>query len=311
MLPVFLFVAIAGAFSATARAAGPPEIRLVGVAEGLPSARITALTATPDGDFWVGTGDAGLFLFSPSKGILKRYRTADGLSSDEVTSVALFQGKVWAGTSAGLSVLEGKSWKTVEKADIVVLKNVRLQAAPDGKSLWACAVDITGGIARFDGKSWKFMGGQGRGLFNDVQGFAFVPEGVVMVGGQGNAYLHKGDDVTVLDKGYPQAHGFAAGVRDGKPVAATAAGLYELERGEWRPVPLPEGFEGKPVFSVASRGEVVYAGARSGLLRSAGNETRAIREANGVPVARVTSLAVSNDIVAAGTSNGLLLVRGW
>ena len=42
------------------------------------------------------------------------------------------------------------------------------------------------------------MGGEGRGLFNDVQGFAFLPGEVLMGSGSGAVYLRKGADVQAL-----------------------------------------------------------------------------------------------------------------
>jgi len=300
---------VAGCLLYAAVATGADELRVLTTANGLPSNWVTALAAAPDGKLWIGTGDAGLYAIDPATGKGKGYRAADGLSSDAVVSIAFFGGKVYAGTATALSVFDGSAWETIGKIESVTMRNVRLAASPDGKQLWACSVYLAGGTVRFDGTAWKFMGGEGRGLFNGVQGFAFLPEGVLLGDGSGAAYLHTGTDVRFLPEGIPPVNVFAAVAHKGKGLLGTSLGLFEYDR-RWNPVRFPAGFGESPVFALAAEGERWVAGTANGLVISDSGSLKTVGTVDGLPAARVTSVAIGPDYLAAGTARGLVLVRG-
>ncbi len=287
------------------------EIRVLTAANGLPSGWVTALAPAPGGKLWVGTGNAGVYLLDPVTLAGKAYRSADGLSSDAVVSIAPFGGKVYVGTAAGLSVFDGEKWSTIGKIENVTMRNVRLAASPDGKELWACSVYLAGGTVRFDGAAWKFMGGEGRGLFNDVQGFAFLPGEVLMGSGSGTVYLRKGADVQPLTGGLPPSNVFAVGTLGAKWLAGTSKGLFQFE-GKWTPVALPAGFAGGPVFAIVSVEGAAIVGTDAGLARlDAAGRPRVLTSADGLPSGRITAVAVTDGVVAAGSAGGLALVRRW
>jgi len=290
--------------------AGAADVRVFTTADGLPSNWVTALASAPDGKLWVGTGNGGVYLLDPATGKGKGYRASDGLASDEVTSIALFGEKVYVGTASGLSVLDGGKWSTTSKIGNVTMRNVRLAASGNGNTLWACSVYLAGGTVRFDGKNWEFMGGKGRGLFNDIQGFAFPPDGVVMGSGSGVPYLHTGGDVKVLSEGLPPSNIFAVAA-DGKALyLVSSRGLFTYE-GTWKEVRLPAGFAGSPVFSIAARGGEVVAGSEKGLVRITSGNPRTLTSGTGLPASRVTAVAFTGNLVAAGTARGLALVGKW
>lgn len=292
-------------------AAGAADVRVLTAADGLPSSWVTAVAGAPGGKLWVGTGDAGVYLLDPATRAGKGYRASDGLSSDAVVSIAAFRGKVYVGTSAGLSVLDGDKWSTIAKVENVTMRNVRLAASADGKELWACSVYLAGGTVRFDGAEWKFMGGQGRGLFNDVQGFAFLPGEVLMGLGSGAVYLRRGPDVQLVAGGLPPSNVFAVGTLGTKWIAGTSRGLFQFD-GKWTPVALPAGFAGSAVFAIASTEGAAVAGTDAGLARVAGaGGARVLTASDGLPSGRITSVAVTGGVVAAGTTGGLAIVRGW
>ncbi len=292
-------------------AAGAAEVQVVTAADGLPSSWVTALAAAPDGRLWVGTGNAGVFVLDPASGRGKGYRAADGLSSDAVVSIALLGGSVYVGTSAGLSVFDRKKWSTISKVENVAMRNVRVAASPDGKELWACSVYVAGGVVRFDGKEWKFMGGQGRGLFNDVQGFAFLPDGVLMAASSSVPYLHKGADVVPTGKGLPAVNTLSVGLWKGQAYLGTSGGLFALDQGVWREVPVPQEVRGLPVFCTASDGESLLAGTAGGLVKISGGGSKVLSSRDGLPGSRVLAVAAGRGYVAAGTASGLAFVRGW
>lgn len=287
------------------------DVRLLTTADGLPSNWITALAPAPEGRLWVGTGDAGLFLWEPGRGVVRGYRASDGLPSDEVVSVAVYAGKVHAGTATGLAVLSGDRWEATGQIQNVTLRNVRLWVSPDGKELWACSVYLAGGLLRFDGRDWAFMGGEGRGLFNDVQGLAFGSSGVLLGTGAGAAYLKKGAEVVSLTEGLPPVNIFTAGALGENFLLGTNRGLWEHAGSGWREVSLPEGFAKRPVFALAVRGAEWIAGAAAGLAAGGAGEPRVLTEAAGVPLRRVMAVATTADAVYGATAGGLLQVRKW
>lgn len=61
------------------------------------------ITEVKNGDIWVGTEDRGILVFKDSK-ITKRYKTADGLLSNNITCLSVDkEGNVFIGTSSGLN----------------------------------------------------------------------------------------------------------------------------------------------------------------------------------------------------------------
>jgi ligand-binding sensor domain-containing protein len=304
------FAALAAALALSGAVAHAAEVRTFVKGAGLPSSWVTALFAEPGGKLWVGTGNAGVYLLDPATGTGKGYTVSDGLASDEVTSIARFQEKVYVGTSGGLSVLQDGRWSTIAEARGVSLRNARLAASPDGEELWASAVILAGGTVRFDGKEWKFMGGEGRGLFNDVQGFAFLPDGVLMGSGSGVPYLRKGTDIAPAGEGLPPVNILSAVAWKGKAYLGTNRGLFVLD-GRWREVVLPQGFSGIPVFCLAAAGDSLLAGTAAGLVKVAGDGARILGASDGLPASRVLSVAAGTGYVAAGTANGLGIIREW
>lgn len=286
------------------------EIRVVTTSEGLPSNWVTALAPAPGGRLWVGTGNAGVIQLDPATGTGKRYRASDGLASDEVSSIALFRGKVYVGTSAGLSVFDGSKWETIPKVQNVTMRNVRLAASPDGQELWACAVYLAGGTARFDGTEWKFMGGGGKGLFNDIQGFAFLSDGVVLGAGSGIAYLLNGPDVEVISGGLPPGNIFAVAARQGRLLLGSSRGLFEYD-GKWREIPMPRRVAGAPVFSIAVRDGKTIAGSDLGLLLLENGNVKHMGMSDGLPARKITAAAFTDGMIAAGTARGLALIKNW
>jgi len=303
-------LALAAWVCLSALRAGAADVKVYTSVNGLPSDWVTALAVAQDGKVWAGTGNAGVALLDPETGRVSAYRAKDGLPSDEVTSIALFSGKVYVGTADGIGIFDGSRWETIRKSGTVTFRNVRLAASPDGKERWASSVYLSGGTVRFDGKEWKFMGGEGRGLFNEIEGFAFLPEGVLMGSGQGTAYLHKGIDVIPMTDGLPPTNIFSVAAWKGNAVAGTAAGLFERSAGKWVPVALPAGMAGKPVFALSVRDGVLAVGSQEGVvLLGGGKSPLAFTQADGLPPGKVTAIAAGDGFVAAGTARGLAVIK--
>ncbi len=75
--------------------------------EALKTGRAAELVPLPDGRFLVATSRAGLFLVDPTRGIVRRWWTGNGLMSDAVRDVAIgADGTWWIATDAGLQAVD-------------------------------------------------------------------------------------------------------------------------------------------------------------------------------------------------------------
>lgn len=278
---------------------------------GLPSDWITCLAADQDG-VWAGTGNAGLALVSPSGKVARTVRASRGLPSDAVKSIAAFRGKLYVGTDAGLAVADGGSWEILKQVEQTDLKNVHLRADPGGKALWAGAVNLAGGLLRFDGSRWEFMGGKNRGLLNNVQAFAFRDDavwlgtstsGVCRLAGEAFGQFRTAD-------GLPSANVLALETFGGAVWAGTSAGAARYEDGRWTPFAGAAGFPLKAVFCAAASPTVIYFGGRGGLVRYRAGRFEPFAP-EGIQLGDVNALLWAEGTLYAGTSRGLFLVKGW
>lgn len=290
------------------------KAKVMGAAEGVASSWLTAVTPAGDGSFWVGTGDMGLFRLDPNGVVKDSYKArANGLASNEVTSLAVYGGRLYAGTSAGLSILDDGKWSTLSSAADRSMRNVRVAASPDGKELWAASMTLDGGVVRFDGASWAFMGGEGRGLFNDVNSFAFDASGAVIMGSQlGAVYVRKGVDVTSLQAELPSSAVYAVAERGGSIYAGTGKGLFVWRGDRWYEMEVPAPFVGRPVYSLVRSELDIVAGSLAGVLVLDGKGvTRSAFEGTQVVPGMVRAVAVSGNALAAAAEKGVLVVTGW
>ena len=230
-----------------------------------------------------------------------------------VKSLALFQGRVHAGTSEGIAVEAGDDrWDIVRRAGPLEMRNVVLAAAPDGKALWAAAAHLKGGLVRFDGTAWKFMGGEGRGLFNDVSCFAFLDGDTILGTSFGAVYRWTGTGVGAWQEGLPAANIIALAERGGAVYAGTSRGLYVFRGDRWASAQVPGGFEGVPVFAMARSEADLFVGGLKGLyLLDRRGQVRAISGTDGFPSGPVTALAESGGRIFAATEHGVAVVTGW
>ena len=108
---------------------------------GLPSDRITALAALPDGSLLLGT-DRGLALFA--EGAV----TPAAAIAAPVTAIALIDGAAWVATAgAGVFVQQGEGWAPVTLADGLPAATITAIAATDS-AVWLGGA--SGGLVAFD-----------------------------------------------------------------------------------------------------------------------------------------------------------------
>jgi len=261
---------------------------------------------------YLAMAEKGLYAYDIASATVRRYGGGDGLPSDDVRSIALFDGKVYAGASEGIGIQDGERWSQVTETKEFRFRSVVVAASPDGVELWACARYLAGGTFRFDGKEWRFMGGQGMGLFNDVSSFAFFPGGVLLGSSSGAVYEMKGKEVTVLSRGFPAAGVNAVGERGGTYYVGTNRGLYVWRGTGWGNTQVPEPFSRSAVFSVLRVESDLFVGGMSGLLLlDRKGAARFLSGKDGFPEGPVTALAASGKTLYAATDKGVLAVEGW
>ena len=286
-------------------------VRVAGLGQGIPEAPISSLLVS-ENRLYVGTRGMGLFLHDLKGGQTRRITRSDGLPSDDVTSLAKFRGKVYVGTSEGIGVAEGTAWSVLREGGNVRLNNTFLSVSPDGGELWAGAVYLTGGTVRFDGKDWAFIGGEGRGLFNTINSFAFFPGGVILGVQSGAVYVRKGDVIEALGKGFPQANVFAVAERGGTIYAGTSKGLFVWRGDRWEKAIVPEPIADAAVYAFVRSGADLFVGGRSGLLLLDRNgNTRILSGERGIPAGAVTALTEEGGTIYAATEQGVAMIREW
>lgn len=294
-----------------ASASGAPSARLLKAGRDLPEGQVTALAAL-GGKLFVGTAGQGIAEVELSSGNMVRHTVAKGLPSDSITSLAFFQGRLYAGTSAGIASLDGEQWSALTTAGGLPMRNVVLAASPDGKQLWATSVFLAGGTVMFDGKDWKFMGGEGRGLFNDIVAFGFQDDTVLMGSSQGAVYVRKGNDIQSLREKFPPANVFSLASRGGSIYIGTNLGLYVWRGQEWEHYDLPPPIGNSAVFSTLKVERDIIAGTVQGLALIDGEgNVRILSALEGFPAGAVKSVAVSEGGLFASTDQGVVLVKDW
>lgn len=287
------------------------EVVAVVRAEGLPSDWITCLAAGGD-TLWAGTGDAGVAALSPAGRVERTFGAGGGIPSARAISVAVFGGKVFLGTDKGIGIYDGRSWESLGSVARVNLGNAFLRAEPGGGALWAGAVNLAGGLLRYDGTRWSFMGGKNRGLLNHVQAFAFTDGEAWLGSSTSGIYRLSGDafDQFRAGSGLPSANTICLETFRGALWAGTSAGAARRENGRFVPYTRGGGFPLKAVFCMAASPEALYLGGREGLVRyRAGRFETFVRE--GVSLGRVNALLWRDGTLYAGTGRGLFLIRGW
>ncbi|GAB4247208.1 MAG: hypothetical protein OHK0028_24530 [Deltaproteobacteria bacterium] len=291
--------------------ASASDVRMMGPRQGIPEGPISSLLVSGDRLF-VGTRGMGLFVHELRSGQTRRVTRGEGLPSDDIVSIASFRGKVYAATSAGIGVWDGDSWSALRQAGNVRLNNAVLAVSPGGGELWAGAVHLSGGTVRFDGKDWVFAGGEGRGLLNNVDSFAFRPGEVILGVQSGAVYVRKGNAIEAVGGGFPQANVFAVAERGGTIYAGTSAGLYLFRGTIWEKAIVPEAVAGAAVYAFVRSGADLFVGGSKGLLLLDRNgNARVLSGGAGFPPGAVTALAEGGGAVYAATERGVAVVRDW
>ncbi len=213
---------------------------------------LESLAQDHQGQTWVATEDQGVWRFDPSSPAGQQwtqFTQKDGLGSDDVYALLVDgRNRVWAGTLNGVSVYDGKTWKTYGPVEGLGGSRVfALASCPTSGDVW---IATEGGLTRYSlkGDRWQQYS-RLDGLPSDAaQCLAFSKTGDLYVG--------------------TQADGIAM---------ASAGNNYKTWRVVHGPASLPEtaGGAGLPTSLInclyVAHDGTVYAGTTTGLARSSDN----------------------------------------
>jgi hypothetical protein len=197
------------------------------------------------------------------------FRPGKGFRGASVTGWADFGGKTYAGTESALNVREGGNWVSLDRFRQVQHANELLYT--DGKSLFAIARVMFGGVLRFDGANWTIVDrGAGTGIMNNA-----------------TSVLTRGDEIFV---------------------GTTTNGLFHFDGKSWNVIGPEQGLPGVWVTSLAAAEDGVWVGCFQGLARFESGKLRKFGPADGLSGGKITVLKVVKNKLLVGTMDGGLSI---
>lgn len=183
----------------------------------------------------VTTIDEATLSVTPIKmyGNWKNFTIKDGLPSNKIFSVRVDEDRIWAGTDAGLALLEGGKWQTFTKADGLAHNGVlSIDVSPVTGDLW---IATFGGLNRFSAGKFDTYTQFNSGLPNDVV-YQVVCDGkdiwVATGGGAGRLDTYTGEWSIFTERNAPMHEPWTYGVTAGGGkvfIAAWGGGVIEYD----------------------------------------------------------------------------------
>lgn len=234
---------------------------------GLPNAWIKGVFR--DGTKVLVSYPGGTAVWDPAEKRFEPFAPGKGFVGASVTGWAEFGGKSYAGTEGALNVREGGKWTSLDRFQQVQHANEWLYA--DGKSLYALARVMFGGVLRFDGSNWAIVDrGAGTGIMNNA-----------------TSILTRGEEIFI---------------------GTTTNGLYYFDGKAWNVIGPEQGLPGIWVTSLAATAEGVWVGCFQGLALFDGGKLKRFGKADGLPSNKIAVLKVIKEKLLAGTMDGGLSI---
>jgi signal transduction histidine kinase/ligand-binding sensor domain-containing protein len=192
-----LHVCVAGIYGAACRLNGRWSV--FGRESGLSPAGATSLAFDGEGHLYVGSIDAGLYRstrpLGPEMKFVRVWNRGNGAPSDSVRSLLFYDGKLWIGTGAGLSVLGGRT---------VFQGRPAVGIAAAGERLW---VSNNAGIVEVDAHNETVVSqvSKADGLLDD-EAWAYGP---ISTDARGRIYLATPRGLSVFDPALRQKNTLA------------------------------------------------------------------------------------------------------
>ena len=198
------------------------------------------------------------------------FEPGPGFSGKRVAGWAEYGGKAYAGTESALNVREGSDWTHLDRFGQVRHSGELLYS--DGKTLYAVARVMYGGVLSFDGKEWRVVDrGPGTGIMNNATS-VLMDGGILYVG-------------------------------------TTTNGLFRFDGRQWTVLGVADGLPGIWVTSLAVTSEGLWVGCNDGLALVAGGKIRTFSKVHGLPSRRIRSLRTIKGKLLVGTADAGFSIR--
>jgi ligand-binding sensor domain-containing protein len=200
---------------------------------------LASLAIDPSGGIWAGGNISGLLHFNGTD--WRRYRSADGLGSNFILSLAIGQGgDIWAGTSQGAFHHTGEAWQSFSSANGLPDDQVLAVAAASDGSTW---FGTQQGAARFLGGGWISYTVQTGYAMGQIAQIAVAADGSLWFAAQQGAWLYdaRRDSLYPVQGELPdgRVQALAPGP-DGSVWFLTPKGILRFADSRWLPVNFPD-----------------------------------------------------------------------
>ena len=208
--------------------------------------------------------------FDPGNDRFVAFEPGPGFAGKRVTGWAEYGGRSYAGTESALNVREGSGWTHLDGFGPVRHSGELLHT--DGKTLYAVARVMYGGVLSFDGKEWRIVDrGSGTGIMNNA-----------------TSVLKDGETLYV---------------------GTTTNGLFMFDGRQWTVIGVADGLPGVWVTSLAVTDEGLWVGCNDGLALVSGGKVSTFSKAHGLPSRRIRSVRSAKGRLLVGTADAGLSIR--
>ncbi len=258
----------------------------------------------------------------------KNFTKKDGLPSNKVFSVRVDEDRIWAGTDAGLALLEEGKWKTFTTEDGLAHNGVlSIDVSPVTGDLWVATL---GGLNRYSAGKFDTYTQFNSGLPNDVI-YQVVCDGkdvwVATGGGAGRLNTYTGEWSIFTERNAPMHEPWTYGVTAGGGkvfIAAWGGGVieYDIKTEHFRDYMDPDGEMELDLFpddgvvhdittGVSYANDILWVGTYFGLSRYDGNHWQGYFDHDsGLLSNFINYLKANGDVVWLCTDKGVSSFNG-
>jgi len=229
-----LVAATTGGLVTVAMPAGP-LVKTIAAPGGLPSNHTLALAASPSGDLWIGTADAGVARLAPGGRWRRTLTTFDGLPANGAQALLRSGDSMWVGTAGGVALFAEnqanarvalrRSDSRASTAGALVSDDVRALAIL-GDTLWA---GTGGGLAAFASGAWVDKSALFAGAVNAL----LVQGDTLWVGTAAGPRAYRAGILGAVDAGYAGASLSLALAGGALYSGSNGIGVFRRSGGAW------------------------------------------------------------------------------